>query len=80
MVATLSSLIKLGLHTLIDSSNSRIIKIIEAMIVARIVKLASKLATARGLDWETFVSSLGEVLGLEGADEDELYLAMDFLL
>ena len=50
------------------------------MIVALIVKPASKLATARGLDGETFFSSLGEVLGLEGADEDELYLAMDFLL
>ena len=50
------------------------------MIVARIVKPASKLATARGLDGETFFSSLGEVLGLEAADEDELYLAMDFLL
>ena len=50
------------------------------MIVARIVKPASKLATARGLDGETFFSSLGEVLGLEGADEDQLYLAMYFLL
>ena len=81
VAATLSSLIKLGLHTLIDSSSRRIIRIIiEAMIVARIVKPASKLATARGLDGETFFSSLGEVLGLEGADEDELYLAMDFLL
>ncbi|CDN11683.1 Mobile element protein [Richelia intracellularis] len=50
------------------------------MIVAFIVKSASKLSTARGLDRETFFSSLGEVLGLEGADEDELYLAMDFLL
>lgn len=50
------------------------------MIVARIVKPASKLATARGLDGDTCFSSLGEVLGLEGADEDELYLAMDFLL
>ena len=48
------------------------------MIVAPIVKPASKLATARGLDGETFFSSLGEVLGLEEADEDELYLAMGF--
>ena len=80
VAATLSSLRKLGLHTLIDGSNSRRRRIIEAMIVARIVKPASKLATARGLDGETFFSSLGEVLGLEGADEDELYLAMDFLL
>ena len=50
------------------------------MIVPRIVKPASKLATARGLDGETFFSSLGEVLGLKWADEDELYLAINFLL
>ena len=80
VAATLSSLRKLGLHTLIDGSNSRRRRIIEAMIVARIVKPASKLATARGLDGETFFSSLGEVLGLEGANQDELYWAMDFLL
>ena len=48
--------------------------------MARILKPASILATVRGLDGETFFSSLGEVLGLEGADEDELYLAMDFWL
>ncbi|CDN16428.1 Mobile element protein [Richelia intracellularis] len=50
------------------------------MIVARIVKPAYKLATARGLNGENFFSSLREVLGLKGADEDEFYLAMDFLL
>ena len=80
VAATLGSLRKLGLHNLIDSSNSRIRRLIEAMIVGRIVNPASKLATARGLDGDTFFSSLGEVLRLEGADEDELYLAMDFLL
>lgn len=80
VVATLSSLRKLGLHNLIDNSNSRMRRLIEAMIVARIIKPASKLATARGLDGDTLCSSLGEILGLEGADEDELYLAMDFLL
>ena len=80
VAATLGSLRKLGLHNFIDSSNSRIRRLIEAMIVARIINPASKLATARGLDGDTFFSSLGEVLGLEGADEDELYLAMDFLL
>ncbi|CDN10694.1 Mobile element protein [Richelia intracellularis] len=80
VAGTLSSLIKLGLHTLIDSSNSRIRRIIEAMIVACIVKPAYKLATARGLDGETFFSSLGEVLELEEGDEDELYLAMDLFL
>ena len=48
--------------------------------MARLVKPTSKLATGRGLDRETFFSSLGEVLGLEGVDEDEFCLAMDFLL
>ncbi|MEN0051879.1 MAG: IS1634 family transposase, partial [Bacteroidota bacterium] len=80
VAGTLGSLRKLGLHNLIDDSNSRVRRLIEAMIVARIINPASKLATARGLDGDTFFSSLGEVLGLEGADEDELYLAMDFLL
>ena len=47
VAVTLSSLIKLGLQTLIESSNSRIRRIIEPMIVARIVKPGSKLATAR---------------------------------
>ncbi|NRB07415.1 MAG: hypothetical protein HRU34_09310 [Richelia sp.] len=79
VAARLLSIIKLGLHTLIDSSKSRIRRI-EAMIVARIIKPTFKLATARGLDGETFISSLGEVLGLEGADEDELYLAIYLLL
>jgi hypothetical protein len=40
----------------------------------------SKLATAQGLDPETLHSSLGQVLGLESADEDDLYAAMDWLL
>ncbi|CDN11939.1 Mobile element protein [Richelia intracellularis] len=56
VAATLSSLVKLRLHTLIDSSSSRIRRIIEAMIVAPIVKPASNLPTARGLDGETFFS------------------------
>jgi hypothetical protein len=50
------------------------------MIVARILSPQSKLATARGIDLDTASSSLGEILGLEGADEDELYRAMDWLL
>nr|WP_248277962.1 IS1634 family transposase [Brasilonema sp. UFV-L1] len=50
------------------------------MIVARIIEPRSKLATARGLSNETCFSSIGEILRLEGADEDELYQAMDWLL
>jgi transposase len=50
------------------------------MIVARVIDPRSKLATARGLHEETLSSTLGEVLGVQDADEDALYAAMDWLL
>jgi hypothetical protein len=51
-----------------------------AMIAARVVEPRSKLATAQGLDPETIDSTLAEVLGVEGATEDELYGALDWLI
>src|SRR5881296_2235627 len=39
----------------------------------------SKLATARALNEETLHSTLGEMLDIAAADEDELYEAMDWL-
>ncbi len=50
-----------------------------AMIPARILEPASKLATARGLAAATAASTLGEMLDPE-LDEDDLYAAMDWLL
>ena len=70
----------LGLPNLLCSENSRERKLVLAMIVARIINPCSKLATARGLHDETSFSSLGEILGLDYADSDELYQAMDWLL
>ena len=49
------------------------------MIVARLIAPASKLATARMLDPLTAAFSLGETLGLGAVDEDELYVALDWL-
>jgi hypothetical protein len=49
------------------------------MLVARILDPRSKLATARGLNSETCFSSLSTLLGLEKADEDNLYSALDWL-
>ena len=49
------------------------------MIVAR-VDARSKLATARALNPESAVSTLGQILGLEAVDENELYAAMDWLI
>ena len=80
VAAVLGTLKKLDLHNLIASENSHSRELVLAMIVARIVDPRSKLATARGLNSETCFSSLGELLGVETADSDQLYEAMDWLL
>ena len=52
-----------------------------ALLIAAVIAPDSKLATARGLRAETATSSLGEVLGVSGCDEDDLYAAaMDWVL
>ena len=51
-----------------------------AMLIAAVIAPDSKLAAARGLRTETDTSSLGEVLGVSGCDEDDLYEAMDWAL
>ncbi|OUL29366.1 IS4 family transposase [Nostoc sp. RF31YmG] len=80
VAAVLGSLKNTGLHKLINQENTRERRLVLAMIVARIIEPRSKLATSRGMSDETCSSSLGEMLGLEGVDEDELYLTMDWLL
>ena len=50
-----------------------------AMLVARIIEPASKLATHRQLHDETASSSLGRVLGVGQCSADELYRALDWL-
>ena len=50
------------------------------MLIAQVIGPGSKLATARGLRTETATSSLGQVLGVSGCDEDDLYAAMDWAL
>ena len=79
VAAVLGSLRKLGLEKLINSKPSPRRDQVLAMIVARILEPASKLATARRLAETTAVSTLGEILDAE-LDEDELYVAMDWLL
>ena len=46
----------------------------------QVIAAESKLATARGLRTETATSSLGQVLGIASCDEDDLYVAMDWVL
>lgn len=80
VAAVLGSLRQLQLDSLLDPRPSRPRDLVIAMIVARILEPASKLATARGLHADTLHHSLGEVLQLDSADETELYQAMDWLL
>ena len=80
VAATLGYLRSLGLDVLIAPQPSRQRDLVCAMIVSRILQPSSKLALARGLGIDTSSSSLGELLDLGRADEDDLYLAMDWLV
>jgi transposase len=80
VAAVLGCLRNLRLDAILDPTPSRQRDLVLAMIVARIIEPASKLATARGLHCETLHHSLGDVLKLDSADEAELYRAMDWLL
>ncbi|HME58129.1 MAG TPA: IS1634 family transposase [Terracidiphilus sp.] len=80
VAAVLGCLRNLHLDSILDPAPSRQRDLIVAMIVARIIEPASKLATARGLHCDTLHHSLGGMLNLDSADETELYQAMDWLL
>jgi hypothetical protein len=67
---------RLELQRLLDRSPSRERQLALALIVSRVLAPASKLATARSLSQSTLATELG----VEGADEDELYAALDWLL
>jgi hypothetical protein len=78
VAAGLGVLRLLGLDRLLATSPSRHRELVVAMIIARLVRPCSKLATARGLDAP--ISSLAEILALGTTDEEELYQALDWLL
>ena len=80
VAAVLGTIRSLHLEELIAPAASRQRDLVTAMITAAVIDGSSKLATARGLRAETAASSLGEVLGLQACDEDDLYAAMDWLL
>jgi hypothetical protein len=74
--AALAMARRLELSRLLDRSPSKQRQLALALLVSRVLAPASKLATARSLAQSTLASELG----VEGADEDELYLAMDWLV
>jgi transposase len=79
VAAALGTTRRLGLDQVLPKGPERRAKLILAMIVARIIEPAAKLATARQLSEATAAHSLGAVLGLGEVDEDELYAALDLL-
>ena len=79
IAAVLGTLRTIGLDRLLGPAGNRCRDLTLAMIVARLVAPASKLATAKALDPATAAHSLGAVLGLGAVDEDELYTALDWL-
>ena len=79
VAAVLGTLRHIGLDRVLGPAGNRPRDLVVAMIVARLIAPASKLATARMLDPATAASSLGDILGLGAVDEDELYAAIDWL-
>lgn len=84
VAAVLGTLRKIGLEDMIGSRPSPERTLVVAMIVARLLAPASKLATARALCQETATCSLVWELGLAthmpSLDERDLYQALDWLL
>ena len=83
VAAALGMLRKLGLDRILSQGGRqprREVTLCIAMMVARLIDPASKLATARGLADETATCSLGQVLGLGAVDEQELYETLDWLV
>ena len=76
VAAVLGMLRSLGLPGILERAPSRMRDLAVALVAARLIAPASKLATAALLGQST----LGAACGVEGADENELYWAMDWLL
>ncbi len=79
VAAVLGTLKALGVESLLASRPCRERSLVVAMIVARVIAPASKLATARALREETASLSLGRELDLGTLEDEELFRALDWL-
>jgi Transposase DDE domain len=79
VAAALGTARRIGLDRLLPRRPERLAKLALALVVARVIEPAAKLATARQLSAATAAHSLGAVLGLGEVDEDELYAALDLI-
>jgi transposase len=79
VAAVIGTIKKLGLDRLLASRRRPERDRVVALIAARVLAPDSKLATARALDANSATSTLGEMLGLETVEAEDLYAAMDWL-
>jgi hypothetical protein len=79
VAAVLGSARGVGATTWFASAPKELQPILLALLVARVIAPASKLATHRLLHDDTANSSLGRVLGVDQCSADDLYRALDWL-
>jgi hypothetical protein len=79
VAAVLGTARRIGLDQLLPDGPERTRQLALALIVARLIDPAAKLATARALDATTAIHSLGTILGLGTVSANEVYAAVDWL-
>jgi len=79
VAAALGMARQIGLDELLPDGPERQRKLALALIVARLIDPAPKLATARALDETTALNSLGLTLGLGEVKAKDVYAALDWL-
>jgi len=79
VLAALGTARRIGLERLLPRGRERRRQLALALVVARLLEPAAKLATARALDAATASHSLGAMLGLERVTAKEVYGALDWL-
>jgi hypothetical protein len=79
VAAALGTARRIGLDRLLPRGLERRRELALALIVARLIDPAAKLATARALDETTAIHSLGVTLGLGAVSAKEVYATLDWL-
>jgi Transposase DDE domain len=79
VAAALGTARRIGLERLLPRGLERRRDLALALIVARLIDPAAKLATARALDETTAIHSLGVTLGLGAVSAKEVYATLDWL-
>ena len=79
VAAALGTARRIGLDRLLPRGLERRRDLALALIVARLIDPAAKLATARALDETTAIHSLGVTLGLGAVSAKEVYATLDWL-